>query len=302
MPQVVIVAIGLVMAYCAWSQAYWWRTVEDCSFGWLTPLLVMFVAYSRRRELTSCWIVLTKSDASSSNSVVSGMLWTGVVTGILCFSLGAVIYHGVGPTFKGTALTTAGTSLLTLTLPGVSLRRSDQSFSSPVDGDPRLELFPLLLYPALVWWISIPQLSVVSNEISIHVLGPISSIVASVFTVAGFPIFRSGNVLILPSGDRVGVLEACSGIRSFLSCIDISAFLGAVFLRSLAEKILLAGIAVIVAIILNFFRLLTLTAIAYAHGSEAIDGPIHDIAGWVEMVMTLIFLLCLLKLLQRRPR
>jgi hypothetical protein len=57
--------------------------------------------------------------------------------------------------------------------------------------------------------------------------------VSLVFDLAGATLIREGNVLVLPTG-RVGVAEACSGIRSLTGCLFSGALLGAAFFRSFA--------------------------------------------------------------------
>lgn len=94
----------------------------------------------------------------------------------------------------------------------------------------------------------------------------------------------------------MGVADACSGIRSFTACLFAGSFLAAVFLDKLWKKIGLVASAVGFAFFTNLLRSLFLTAWAYNYGPEAIEGMVHDIAGYAVLGLTVVGLLCLLPL------
>jgi exosortase/archaeosortase family protein len=102
-------------------------------------------------------------------------------------------------------------------------------------------------------------------------------------------------VLKLPTGD-VGVADACSGIRSFTACLFAGSFLAAVFLDKLWKKIGLVVSAIGFAFLTNLARSLFLTAWAYNFNPKAIEGTVHDVAGYAVLGLTVVGLLCLLPL------
>jgi exosortase/archaeosortase family protein len=104
---------------------------------------------------------------------------------------------------------------------------------------------------------------------------------------------QEGNVLLLPQG-RVGVADACSGIRSLTACLFAGSFLAAVFLERFWMKILLVALAMALAFITNLLRSVFLTAWAYAYGSEAIEGSLHDTTGYAVLGLTVVGLFVLL--------
>jgi len=106
----------------------------------------------------------------------------------------------------------------------------------------------------------------------------------------------AGNVLMLPNGS-VGVEEACSGIRSLTGCLFAGSFLAAVFLERLWKKIALVVAAMLLAFLTNLARSLFLTTWAYRYGPHAIDGRVHDLAGYAVLGLTVAGLLGLLPLL-----
>jgi len=106
---------------------------------------------------------------------------------------------------------------------------------------------------------------------------------------------QEGNVLILPHG-QVGVADACSGIRSLTGCLFAGSFLSAVFMDRLWKKVALVAAALVFAFFTNLLRSLFLTGWAYAYGSEAIEGTLHDATGYAVLGLTCVGLFGLMPL------
>ena len=121
----------------------------------------------------------------------------------------------------------------------------------------------------------------------------------SPFDVLGLPLEQQGNVLALPAGN-VGVEDACSGIRSLTGCLFAGSFLAAVFLEKLWKKIALVSAALVLALLTNLGRSLFLTGWAYHYGPRAIEGTVHDVAGYAVLGLTVVGLLCLLPIFNLR--
>ena len=92
----------------------------------------------------------------------------------------------------------------------------------------------------------------------------------------------AGDAPTIPTG-RVGVEDACSGIRSLTACLFAGSFLSAIFLETLWKKITLVGAAMCLAFMTNLGRSLFLTAWAYGYGPSAIEGTVPDVAGYAVM-------------------
>jgi exosortase/archaeosortase family protein len=159
----------------------------------------------------------------------------------------------------------------------------------------RIGFVGLMLFPALIWIISAPLMSAVETKVSVFLLNRVTSVVFAIFDSLGMAIERRANVLILPKGE-VGVQEACSGIRSLTGCLFAGSFLAAVFLDRLWKKVLMVLTALILAFLTNIMRSMFLTAWAYAYGSEAIEGTVHDATGYAVLGLTVVLLLCLMPL------
>jgi exosortase len=135
----------------------------------------------------------------------------------------------------------------------------------------------------------------VENAISLMLLRKVVTVVFTVFSLLGYPLIQEGNVLVLPLGS-VGVADACSGIRSLTACLFAGSFLAAVFLDKFWKKVLLVATAMGFAFLTNLLRSLFLTAWAYAYGSDAIEGSMHDATGYAVLGLTSVGLLFLLPL------
>jgi exosortase len=316
------------MVFTSWNQSIWWITLEEDHFGWLTPAFALFVIYERRERIITAWRACSAPNSSRATGFAGGFLNASAAViftvGLLSFLAGAAHRAGGGPSVKGTFVASFGMSLLLLALPFFTSPQPlahgrDSTFSSPrrvgdtphprapsffrsIQSDSRLSLCALLVFPAVVWLYSEPLVSVAETEVSSHVLAPMAALVAKIFDLLGFPVSCEGNVLLMPDHGRVGVEEACSGIRSFAACVYAGAFLGAIMLKRFWQQTFLIFIAVTFALVLNFGRSLFLTSWAYAHGTTSIEGFVHDAAGYFVMGLTVAGLFLFLTLLSPKSQ
>jgi exosortase/archaeosortase family protein len=299
-PQSLVGALALAfafMGFVAWDQHHWWLMKEDYVFGWLVPVFVAYVMWERRAAVATL-IEGASAGAISRNrerfwNVVVGAL---LATGLAIFFIGAFYRAGVGSTQPGSLALAIGLVGVVIGLvyfgapSGLQSREGGGVFSSA-----RVRIAALALFPACVWLISAPLVSAFENTLSLFLLRKVVAVVFFVFGMLGYPLVQEGNVLVLPTGS-VGVADACSGIRSLTACLFAGSFLAAVFLDKLWKKVLLIAVALLLAFATNLLRSLFLTSWAYRHGSEAIEGRIHDLTGFAVLGLTSVGLLILLPL------
>ncbi len=137
------------------------------------------------------------------------------------------------------------------------------------------------------------MVSAVETQLNLALLRRVVVVVAFVFDLLGVAIEQQDNILALPNGN-VGVEDACSGIQSLTGCLFAGSFLAAVFLDSFPRKVALVAAALFLAFLTNLGRSLFLTAWAYQYGPNAIEGTVHDVAGYAVLGLTAVGLLCLL--------
>jgi exosortase/archaeosortase family protein len=291
------------LGFVAWDQSHWWRVKQDYTFGWLVPAFVAFVIHDRWAKIISA---LEACAAEGSPRVAGWPKWLlrtvvalSLTFGVLMFLLGSFYRAGAGTSQPGTLAITLGMVGILLPLLFINSPESPRPVASGLFADARIQLTALFLFPILVWLISAPMVSAVETQLNLALLRKVVTVVAFVFDVLGLPIEQQGNVLALPTGN-VGVEDACSGIRSLTGCLFAGSFLAAVFLERLWKKIVLVAAALLLAFVTNLARSLFLTGWAYRHGPAALEGTVHDVAGYAVLGLTVVGLLCLLPLLNLR--
>lgn len=307
-PLPLLAALGVALgfqAFVAWDQSYWWRAKEDYGFGWLVPVFVGFVVYDRWSAIVAAVGACAAPGSPRATGVNRKLLafaaGATLLVGVAFFLLGAFYRAGAGSSQPGTLAITLGMALLVPSLLWINMPDTPSPTAGSLRSDARVRLLGLFGFPILVWLVSAPMVSVVEQQVSLLLLRKVVTVVAFVFDVLGLPLEQRGNVLTLPTGN-VGVEDACSGIRSLTGCLFAGSFLAAVFLDRLWQKVALIVAALLLAFVTNLFRSLFLTGWAYAYGPGAIEGLIHDVAGYAVLALTAGGLLCLLPLLKLGDR
>ena len=304
------VALAFVV-FLAVDQQHWWRLKPDYAFGWLVPVFVVYLVADRWPRLRAIFAGAGESPLPAwLRAVVSTAAALCLGLGLAFFLLGAAYRAASGVTQPGSLALAIGFSgvllgMIYFNVPDGCVRapQGEDGKGSAAPGgalallcaDTRLRVSALFLFPALIWVLSAPLASAIENAVSLFLLQKVVVVVFTVFNLLGYTLVREGNVLVLPHG-QVGVADACSGIRSLTGCLFAGSFLAAVFLDRFWKKILLVAAAMVLAFLTNLLRSLFLTAWAYAYGSDAIEGPLHDGTGFAVLGLTCVGLFCLLPL------
>ena len=296
------------LAFVAWDQSHWWQIKEDYHFGWLVPVMAGYVVHIRWAEVQAALAACAREGSLRASGwqkwllrvVVSSML----LFGALMFLLGSFYRAGAGTSQPGTLAITLGAVAIVLPLLLVNAPESPAPAVGNIFADARVQLVILFTFPVLVWLVSAPLVSAIETQVNLFLLHKVVGVVAFVFVdVLGLPIEQQGNVLVLPTGS-VGVEDACSGIHSLTASLFAGSFLAAVSLDRLRKKIALVVSSCGLVFGANLARSLFLTGWAYHRGPRAIEGTVHDVAGYAVMALTFVGLLGLvwlfnLKLLPR---
>ena len=314
-----LLLVGMA-GFATWDQWAIWSTKDDYTFGYLVPFFCAYVLWDRWEELAGLLSGSSPRPGEPAAKATMTCAQTLAFASLLLFGGGAaaraVFGTGIGPTLAlAFGLTGAALSFAFLSVKG-----------SPTDeasARARWQAVGLMTFPAGVWLISGPFLYLVDNQIKGELLTNVTEIVSGILRANDHAIRVSGNTIVFPNGDAVGVAEACSGIRSLSACVFAGAFLGALFLEggfpgALLRRMALIGLAGVTAILLNIGRNTYLTFHALRHGSKSLDrdfaglepgqagfsslGSVHDLAGNVAMVAALILLVAFVPLLNRLGR
>ncbi len=288
------------------DQIHWWQSKPDYAFGWLVPAFVIYLIYDRWAKLQEIFRATGPSPLPAGlRLAISTAATLMLIGGLVCFLIGAIYRAGAGVTQPGSLALAVGfagvlPALIYFNAPSGRVGAIPPSSTwTALWADARLRAAALFIFPALIWILSAPLVTAVENAISLMLLRKVVTVVFTVFSLLGYPLIQQGNVLVLPHGS-VGVADACSGIRSLTGCLFAGSFLAAVFMDKFWKKILLVALAMGFAFLTNLLRSLFLTGWAYAYGSDAIEGRLHDATGYAVLGLTTVGLLCLMPLFNGR--
>ncbi|MGC6424591.1 MAG: exosortase/archaeosortase family protein [Lentimonas sp.] len=320
LPRIQVVAAIMLVGfaiYMVWDQIYWWGVREDYSFGYLVPLFAAYVIYDRSPVILSYLSrghkpgdlpVIPDEKEAGFTKLFEWVALAGFVGAAGLYAVGGLLRAVTGPQNPASLAIAAGFGGVVLST--VFIFTKESADGKPLTLKRRLALTALFLFPALIWLISAPLVSVLETKIKVFLLTKVTIIVFWIVELLGYDIQREGNVLVLPEG-KVGVEEACSGILSLMACLFAGSFLAAVFLNRFWKKVLLVLVAMCLAVFTNLCRSIFLTLWAYYNGSQSIDEPlilplvgsvgtVHDVAGYCILGFTCLGLILLLPIFNYR--
>lgn len=262
-------AFGTLIALTSWMvfmAPEWWKN-PDLSHGLATPLLSLLALHEARTRGSARYLPVAATTAGLTLflliAALSILTFSGLVAAALAWSNALVSF----------LLATALTTLL-----GAGLTVAAQNVPS-LDS---LQLARRGLVPCLVDECPYSTRNLCFPPVNRSANGGHPTVIASLHLL-GIPAQQVGNVIQL-SATRVGVEDACSGVRSLVSCLVAALFISATLVHRPWARVALLILAAPVAIAMNFVRSLVLTLSA-ARG-YAIDGALHDLSGYAVLVVT----------------
>jgi len=140
--------------------------------------------------------------------------------------------------------------------------------------------FPLLFILTAVPWPHSMEL-LVSNSLMHGTAGT----TVEILCLIGVPAAQAGNLVHIETG-VIDIDEACSGIRSLQAMVMISLFLGELFRLKPGRRLLLLALGLTVTLLANVIRTVVLSSIGFSQGMGALD-RYHDAAGFVVLILSL---------------
>jgi len=264
-------SIGLLAGLAlmaAWSVFMFgeWRRNPDLSHGLLTPVLYLLLVHEARargtpRYLPSSWQVSLWAAFFLLGSMVMVTV-AGLIAAALAWSNALVSFL-------------LGGTLSFVLLGGLVVGAQNSLRWIPLN-------WPALV-SCLLWLLSAPIPPGTYSRLTLALQLGVTRAVITSLHVLGIPAQQVGNVIQL-SSSRIGVEDACSGIRSLVSCIVAALFLSATLVRSPWARLWLIVLAAPLAIVMNFLRSLALTLAA--DRGYSLSGTLHDLSGFVVLAIT----------------
>ena len=156
----------------------------------------------------------------------------------------------------------------------------------------------LLAFPIAFLLLAVPLPAVLFNQIAFPLQLLASRTGETVLSLAGVPVLREGNILVLPT-TTLEVAQACSGIRSLMSLLTLGIILGKLREPRRWARVVLALLTVPVAIAANAARVAGTGLAASYIGPEAAEGFFHTFSGWLVFVVAFVLLLAAQKTMTR---
>jgi exosortase len=229
----------------------WWDD-PNYSHGFVVPLFSAFLVWSRRDEL-------------------KGLVTTGHWTGLLVL-LAGVAALVVGEVGSENFLTR---SSLVVVLTGLLLFNVGWPVVRAM-AFPLVFLFFMIPLPATVFYaITFPLQRLAAQN------------AAWALDMLGVPVLMDGNILHL-SRISLGVVEACSGIRSLISLLAVAVAWAYLTLPGVVSILILAAAAVPITILANAVRVVTTGLIGQWLGIEYAQGFFHSASGWVIFLVAFV--------------
>ena len=248
------VLLTMVLAYLpVWTKLVeMWSESEENSHGYLILPISLYAVWCKREVL--------------AKTPIQGSSWGLALT---CLSLAIYIVS-----YYGEIVTVQSLSLIAVTM-GMALYLLGWAMIKEL-------LFPLffLLFmipvPAQIYsWLTIPLQLFVSK---------VSVACAQAINV---PIYREGNVLHLPQR-TLQVVQACSGLRSMISLLALSATYGHFTLKSPLPKGILFLSGIPIAIAVNIVRVFIMIIAFHYFDINLTEGTVHTYFGVGIFLLALI--------------
>ncbi|MBI5694055.1 MAG: exosortase-associated EpsI family protein [Verrucomicrobia bacterium] len=277
-----LVVVGLLLAPLALAVKLWpqWGSNPDLSHGYFMPLLFL--------------VLLQESRQGTPRHLAPGPARTLLCGGLLGIALVALATAGLYAASVDWSHALVNVMLTTATAAFIGACVTVLSSS----GTRLLGWNWPVLAAALLWLLTAPIPPGTYTRLTLALQLWVSEGVLRTLHLLGIAAIRHGNIIDLANAS-VGVEEACSGVRSLISCIFAGLFFSATLVRRPWARVLLVGLAAPLALGMNFLRSLALTLLA--NQGVSIAGAWHDVTGFAVLGLTAAILGALALVLERRP-
>lgn len=156
-----------------------------------------------------------------------------------------------------------------------------------------------LSFPILYLFLLVPLPLGILDSITLPMRHGISVITEIILRFIGYPIKREGLLLTI-GYNEIFMGPPCSGFRSLITMFSLVLVYVYVSKGTLNKKIILTFFIIPFALLGNLVRVITLCLITFYFGEEAGQGFFHNFSGIVIFIITILCLIGLEALLDRR--
>jgi exosortase len=258
-----LLAASVAVTFDAWRDIVRVAVMdEELSYVLLAPLVIVCLAWSRRRKLRDCPI--------AGN-------WSGVVLMAIGWAVYWYGYRFDPVLWRAGAVALAGASIVAGLGTAVARRMA----------------------PALAAMVFLIPIDPTGRY---HIAGPLEVFTAratqTVCDLIGLYVQRDGNLLLI-NGTAVTVAEACNGARMVLALFMVCYFVAFATPAAWYARAVLLLASPLVAIAANVLRLVP-TIWVFSRFSHPIAERFHSAAGYVMLVVSFLLLMAIFRPMQKR--
>jgi exosortase len=155
-----------------------------------------------------------------------------------------------------------------------------------------LTVYSLGFRQLLAWWLpfvlgllAIPLPELVTQSLALPLQFKASQLGAALLRTRHIPVLLTGNVIRIP-GNELFVTEACSGLRSLTALLGLSVLAGGLVLRHPITRLILVGLAIVIAILVNGVRVFLTGFLVYFVDPALGKGFMHLTEGWLLFIVS----------------
>jgi exosortase len=153
-----------------------------------------------------------------------------------------------------------------------------------------VRVFRAVAFPLAFLFFAVPLPAILFYKVAFPLQGLAAQNSAWVLDLLGVPVLLDGNVIHL-SRLSLGVVEACSGIRSLISLLALAVAWAYLTLPSALAMTVLIVSAIPITIAANAARIVVTGLVGQSFGMEYAQGFFHSFSGWVIFVFAFVCLL-----------
>jgi exosortase len=266
-------AVAVIMAFAPIKAFYATEMGEYYTHIVLIPLVSLYLMYLKRKEIL----------ANPEYSFAAGV--PVMIAGIALFFGGQFLGTGLD---KNNFASLIALSVVIFINGSFILTYGSKAYWTV--------LFPLLF---LIFIIPFPT-AIMEGFINFLQIGS-TEFTNLLFTASGVPFVRDGFVFHLPNLS-VEVAKQCSGIRSAMAIFIVAILAGYLFLKSTWKIIFLAICAVLIAMLKNGIRILTLSLLSNYVDPRILQSSLHREGGIPFFIVALVLLAPILFFLIRSEK
>jgi exosortase len=253
---------GLPMTRWAWAR---YAPQYNFEHGKLVPLIFLVLVGLH-------WEEVTKAIANSRGGSNQGLVW--IFVGIVIFAAGARTLQG-----------RVGMAALPFLLYGIVLYLWGK------------ELARILLFPIAFLFFAIPLAAIEQSTFKLQFM--VTGMAQFVCGLVGIPLYAEGTTLRPLDQSFAGfdVAEGCSGVRSLMAMVMITAIFVHLTQKQLWRKVVIFLFATAFAMFGNACRIISIFIVAKLFGSKFAGGIYHESSGWISFAFALVAMFALSSLL-----